>query len=225
MKNQKLLSRYELIPSLIKATSFEVVFIKKNGKERTMKCLFESTRYIEQGILTVFDLVKQQYRSINFKTLSQIIVEDMVYKIIAKGKFLLLGNRKDRVLENIQEIIGDDISVLNSWTYAELSSLYDELKNITVDYDLEAVKALFEYVYESGSIDFDMNMVIEVIEGDLEFIPSVTLRQVVKMGLSNICIPLPDYINDTYINYDYNIEDILEYYYEASNGVLQVKKV
>ncbi|MCF6340116.1 MAG: hypothetical protein L3J10_05100 [Sulfurimonas sp.] len=225
MENKKLLSRYELIPTLIKATSFEVVFIKKNGKERTMKCRFESTRYIEQSILTVYDLVKQQYRSINFKTLSQIIIEDMVYKIISKGKFLLLGNRKDKILENIQEIISDDISVLNSWTYTELLNLYDELKNITVDYDLEAVKALFEYAYETGSIDFDMSMVTDVIEGNLEFIPRVTLKQVLKMGISSLCIPLPDYINDSYINYDYNMEDIIVYYYEASNGVLQVKKV
>lgn len=220
---QKLLSRYELIPTLIDATSFEVVFIKKNGKERIMKCLFESTRYIEQGVMTVFDLVKQQYRSINFKTLSKIIVNDLVYQITFKGKFMLLGNRREHILEKIQEIIGNDISVLNDWSYDDLLDVYDELEQLNRGYDLEAAQALFEYAYEVGYIEFAT--ISDIIQGNLEFIPNTTLEQVAKLELFSICIPIPDYINIAYITYQYSVDDIQEYYYEASNGVLQVKKV
>lgn len=220
---QKLLSRYELIPTLIDATSFEVEFIKKNGKERTMKCLFESTRYIEQGVMTVFDLVKKQYRSINFKTLSKIIVDDMVYQITLKGKFVLTGNRKEALLEKIAEIIGNDISVLNTWSYDDLMDVYDELEQITIPYDLDALKALFEYSYEVGSIDFET--ITDVIQGNLEFVPAVTIEQMAEMELFSINIPIPEYINDTYIDYKFNADDLLQYYYEASAGVLQIKTV
>jgi len=220
---QKLLSRYELIPTLIDATSFEVVFIKKNGKERIMKCLFESTRYIEQGVMTVFDLVKQQYRSINFKTLSKIIVNDLVYQITFKGKFMLLGNRRKHILEKIQEIIGNDISVLNDWSYDDLLDVYDELEQLNRGYDLEAAQALFEYAYEIGSLDFET--ITDVIQGNLEFVPAVTMEQMAEMELFSITVPTPDYINTSYINYRFSVEDIQEYYYEASNGVLQIKKV
>lgn len=220
---QKLLSRYELIPTLIDATSFEVVFIKKNGKERIMKCLFESTRYIEQGVMTVFDLVKQQYRSINFKTLSKIIVNDLVYQITFKGKFMLLGNRREHILEKIQEIIGNDISVLNDWSYDDILDVYDELEQLNRGYDSEAAQALFEYAYEIGSLDF--KTITDVIQGNLEFVPAVTMEQMAEMELFSITVPTPDYINTSYIDYRFSVEDIQEYYYEASNGVLQIKKV
>lgn len=218
-----LLSRYELIPTLIEATSFEVEFIKKNGKERTMKCLFESTRYIEQGVMTVFDLVKQQYRSINFKTLSRIIVDDMVYQITLKGKFMLTGNRKEALLEKIQEIIGNDISVLDDWSYDDLLDVYDELEQLSTPYDLEAVQALFEYFYEVGSIDF--KTLTDVIQGNLEFVPAVTMEQMAEMELFSISMPTPDYINTSYIDYRFSVEDLQNYYFEASNGVLHVQKV
>jgi hypothetical protein len=217
----KLLSRYELIPTLIEATSFEVVFVKKNGKERTMKCLFESTRYIEQGIMTVFDLVKEQYRSINFKTLSQIIVNDWVYQLTLKGKFMLVGNRKQQILDDIQEIVDRDISVLNNWNYDDLVDVYDELEQITISYDLEAVRALFEYAYEVGYIEF--SMITDIIQGNLEFIPS-SMREVVLMQLASINIPLPDYAQRYDIEYYYTEEDLLEYYFEASNGLIQIKE-
>lgn len=221
MKN--LISRYELIPTLIQATSFEVVFVKKNGKERTMKCLFESTRYIEQGIMTVFDLVKEQYRSINFKTLSKIIINDFVYQITLKGKFLLVGNRKNALFDEITEIIDRDISVLYSWNYDDLVDVYDELEQITIPYDLEAVRALFEYAYEVGYIGF--TMITDVIQGNLEFIPSSTIEEVTSSQLFSICIATPDYINDIYIDYQFSSDEVAEYYFEASNGVLQVKQV
>ena len=223
--NKQTISRYELIPTLIKASSFEVVFIKKNGQERTMKCLFESTRYIEQGILTVFDLVKQKYRSINFKTLKQIIIADMIYQPTPKGKLLLIGNRKEKLLEKIYEIIDRDIAVLRNWSYDELLFLYDELEQITISYDLEALRALFEYAYESGSVDFNMEMIMNVLQGDLEFIPKVTIEQVAQGQMFSICIETPEYINIEYIDYQYTTQDIEAYYYEASNGVLQVKKI
>ena len=188
-----------------------------------MKCLFESTRYIEQGIMTVFDIVKQQYRSINFKTLSKIIINDLVYEITSKGKFMLIGNRKEKILEDIQEIIDGDISVLYGWEYDDLVDVYDELDQITIPYILEAVKALFEYAYEVGYIGF--TMVTDVINGDLEFIPAVSIEQVASSQLFSICIPTPDYINNSYIDYQYEPEDLAEYYYEATNGVLQIRKV
>jgi len=218
-----LISKYELIPTLIVATSFEVVFIKKNGKERVMKCLFESTRYIEQGVMTVFDLIKEQYRSINFKTLRQIIINDLVYQLTIKDKFILVGNRKEQILEDIQEIVDRDISVLSNWDYDDLVDVYDELEQITISYDLEAVRALFEYAYEVGYIGF--LMITDVIQGNLEFIPSVTMGQVTSQQLFSICLPAPEYINDTYIDYLFDIEDIQEFYFEASNGVLQIKEV
>lgn len=223
--NTQLLSRYELIPTLIKATSFEVVFIKKNGKQRTMKCLFESTRYIEQGILTVFDLVKQQYRSVNFKTLSQIIVDDLVYQATFKGKFMFLCNRKEKLLEEIGDIIGDDISILNSWRYEELSDLQDELEQITQTYDLEAIKALFIYTYETGTTDFDMEMILDVLQGNLEFIPLACLEDAAKYQLFSIALPTPDYVNPSYIDYQFSVEDIEEYYYESPYGLIQTKKL
>jgi hypothetical protein len=217
---QKLFSRYELIPTLIQASSFEVVFIKQNGQERTMKCLFESTRYIEQGIMTVFDLVKEKYRSINFKTLKQIIINDEVFQPTFKGKFISIGSRKEKLLESIEEIIADDISVLNAWSYEDLLDVHDELEQLGI-YDLEAVRALFQYTYEQGYFGF--TMLIDVIQGNLEFILSVTIQDVTSRQLFSAYIPTPDYINTSYLEYQFNIEHISEYYFEASNGVLQVK--
>jgi len=149
----------------------------------------------------------------------------MIYKLTPKGKLLLIGNRKEKLLEKIYEIVDRDIAVLKNWSYDELLFLYDELEQITISYDLEALRALFEYAYESGSVDFNIEMIMNVLQGDLEFIPKVTIEQVAQGQMFSICIETPEYINIEYIDYQYCVEDVQQYYYEASNGVLQVKKV
>jgi len=70
----------EILPELITANEFEATFIKKDNSLRTIKCLFESTRYIDKGVLTVFDLEKGDYRSISLTTLLKVQVKNKVFE-------------------------------------------------------------------------------------------------------------------------------------------------
>lgn len=72
---------YELLPELINSIKFEATFIKKNKEERNMLCKFEATRYLNNEILTVYDLVKCDYRSINMNTLSKVIIDNTAYTL------------------------------------------------------------------------------------------------------------------------------------------------
>lgn len=72
---------YELLPELINSIKFEATFIKKNKEERNIVCEFEATRYLNNEILTVYDLEKCDYRSINMNTLSKVIVDNTAYTL------------------------------------------------------------------------------------------------------------------------------------------------
>jgi hypothetical protein len=72
-------SWYELLPLMIKEKRFEALFIKKDKSERKIKCKFEATNHLSKGILTVFDLEKEEYRSINLETLKKVIFDRVIY--------------------------------------------------------------------------------------------------------------------------------------------------
>lgn len=74
-------SWYELLPVLIKAKRFEVLFVKKDFTERKMNCEFESTNHIDKGILTVWDLEISGYRSINLETLKRVVIKDTIFTL------------------------------------------------------------------------------------------------------------------------------------------------
>ena len=68
------------ISKLVGNTIFSAVFVKKNGDKRKMLCRLGVKRYLKGGVktcdkvelLTVFDLVKREYRTININTLEKL---------------------------------------------------------------------------------------------------------------------------------------------------------
>ena len=70
---------------------FSVVFQKKDGSIREMVCRLGVTKHLKGGelsynpedfnYLTVFDMQKQEYRTINVNTLRQIKFEGVTYDI------------------------------------------------------------------------------------------------------------------------------------------------
>jgi len=78
---------------LLKGQFFTVEFIKKDGTLRKMNCRTGVKKYlsnngkkiqitspIENGILRVFDLQKNEYRSINLDTVNRITFNKITYK-------------------------------------------------------------------------------------------------------------------------------------------------
>ena len=73
---------------------FSAVFTKKNGEKRVMVCRQGVAKYVkgvglkfkpeEKDLIGVFDMHKKAYRFINAKTLEQLKVKGITYKI--KGK-------------------------------------------------------------------------------------------------------------------------------------------
>ena len=73
---------------------FSAVFTKKDGEKRTMVCRQGVAKYVkgvglkfkpeERDLIGVFDMHKKAYRFINVKTLEQLKVKGITYKI--KGK-------------------------------------------------------------------------------------------------------------------------------------------
>lgn len=68
---------------------FTVVFTKKNGEMRKMNCRRSVTKYLKGGksttnhkenLMTVFDMVKKQYRSINLETVKSLAVSGQVFE-------------------------------------------------------------------------------------------------------------------------------------------------
>jgi hypothetical protein len=65
------------LKSLIGNTIFSVLFTKKNGEKRTMLCRLNVKKHLKGGsklydqdnLMTVFDLVKKEYRTVNLDTL------------------------------------------------------------------------------------------------------------------------------------------------------------
>jgi hypothetical protein len=70
---------------------FNVVFIKKDGSERSMNCRRKVKKGINgkgakynalsKGLLTVFDIKNQGHRNININTLKQITLKGITYQI------------------------------------------------------------------------------------------------------------------------------------------------
>ena len=68
------------ISKLVGNTIFSAVFVKKNGEKRKMLCRLGVKRYLKGGVktydkvelLTVFDLIKREYRTINIGTLEKL---------------------------------------------------------------------------------------------------------------------------------------------------------
>lgn len=79
--NKTLKSWYELLPQIINSEKFDATFIKKNGEERNIVCEFEATHHIDKNVLTVYDLAKCDYRSINMDTLSKVVIDNTVYTL------------------------------------------------------------------------------------------------------------------------------------------------
>ena len=214
---------YSLIPELIEAQNIEATFVKANGEERTMECIFESTRYINQGILTVFDMEKRAYRSINIKTLKHLCINNDIMKVTENGNLMYSGNRRTKMIDLITNLLGYELSdIFANLDYYYLENLYQVIEDLNHS-KIEAVKALFEYFFMLNYID--INEVKEAANGNLEFIPNATLEQVAEQELFGKLIPTPDYWNIEYADYKYTVEDLQDYYFEASNGVIQVWEV
>jgi hypothetical protein len=70
-----------LLPQIIKAKGFNATFFKKDGSLRFMYCKFESTKYLDKGIVTVFDMQKGTFRSLNLYTLQNIQIGNVHYSL------------------------------------------------------------------------------------------------------------------------------------------------
>lgn len=76
---------------LLKDKIFSVVFIKKDGTERKMTCRLGVKKYLkggelkfspqEKNMLVVFDIHKNDYRMINFNTITELKAQGITYTI------------------------------------------------------------------------------------------------------------------------------------------------
>jgi hypothetical protein len=76
---------------LVGGKIFSVEFIKKDGTIRRMTCRFEVKKYLKGGslaydaaslnYLTVFDMEKKEYRTVNLNTLQKLTFEGNTYTI------------------------------------------------------------------------------------------------------------------------------------------------
>ena len=211
---------YEMIPVLINEKSFEVEFVKSNGKVRFMECEFESLRYIDQGIMTVLDTAKNAFRSINFKTITKIVIGNHVFEVKPKmKKIIYVGNRKLKQYALIESYLDTDVTILHSWDYKELVELYLELIWV-VEADLNAIRALFE-----NGCNIDFYTIKSVIDGDLEFFEDCTLSEVAKNELFTKNIPTPDNFDTSYTDYKFQESDLEPYYATTSYGVIQYNSI
>lgn len=81
----------EQLKQLLGSKIFSVVFSKRDGSIREMVCRLGVKKHLKGGelkyspedfnYLTVFDMQKQQYRTININTLKQIKFEGVTYDI------------------------------------------------------------------------------------------------------------------------------------------------
>ena len=81
----------QALKELVGSKIFAVVFQKKDGTLREMVCRLGVTKHLRGGelgydaealnYLTVFDMQKQEYRTINVNTLKQIKFEGITYNI------------------------------------------------------------------------------------------------------------------------------------------------
>lgn len=79
------------LKEIVGSKIFSVIFQKKDGSIREMVCRLGVTKHLKGGelsynpedfnYLTVFDMQKQEYRTINVNTLRQIKFEGVTYDI------------------------------------------------------------------------------------------------------------------------------------------------
>ncbi len=210
---------YELLPLLINAEYFEVEFTKKDGESRTMICEFKSTRHIKSGIMTVLDIEIDKYRSINFDTIDKLIVDNTIYNRLNKS-FVVIGKKATYLIEKIEEILDNVVIILYSLDRKVIESIYEVITGLDSN-QKEAVNSVFSYFEVEDC--FSYQILLDVISDKLEFISSVSLKEITKNKLYRINIPL-DYIDISY-NEDYkpNIQEVSAFYFESDNGVLQIQ--
>lgn len=78
-------------PELLKDKIFSVTFEKKNGTVRKMVCRLGVKKYLKGGemkyspqarnMLVVYDIQKEDYRMINFDTITELKSQGVIYKI------------------------------------------------------------------------------------------------------------------------------------------------
>ena len=81
-----------IISNIDTTRMFSVTFVKKNGDLREMNCMLGVTKHLrggeqsydpaEHNLLTVFDLVKKDYRNINFTQLIAAKIDGVNYEVI-----------------------------------------------------------------------------------------------------------------------------------------------
>ena len=90
----KKLNRIRVASKIAEAEGqYEVVFVKKNGELRKMKCLQGVEHNLkgfpnkvvkeENSYLSTFDTVKKAYRTINLATMKTLIVNGEEYEVIS----------------------------------------------------------------------------------------------------------------------------------------------
>jgi hypothetical protein len=78
-------------PELLKGKIFSVTFEKKDGTFRKMLCRLGVKKHLKGGemkyspqarnMLVVYDIQKDDYRMINFNTITELKAQGMIYKI------------------------------------------------------------------------------------------------------------------------------------------------
>jgi len=88
------LSRYKVIEKIKNAQNkiFGAEFVKKNGERRTGAFRLGVKKYLKGGenkvvrpdnsYITVFDMQKQEYRTLNLKTLLRLKIDGVEYEIV-----------------------------------------------------------------------------------------------------------------------------------------------
>ena len=82
----------DIISDIDNTRMFSVTFVKKNGDLREMNCMLGVKKHLrggqqsydpaEHNLLTVFDLVKKDYRNINFTQLVGAKIDGEVYHVV-----------------------------------------------------------------------------------------------------------------------------------------------
>lgn len=82
----------DIISGIDNTRMFSVTFVKKNGEVRDMNCMLGVKKHLrggqqsydpaEHNLLTVFDLVKKDYRNINLAQLIAAKIDGEVYHVV-----------------------------------------------------------------------------------------------------------------------------------------------
>jgi len=187
-----------------------------------MAAIFETAKHLEQGIITVFDIDIKKYRSINIYTLESISIENITYTKYDKNNFEYISiDYKKNLITSIEVILEAQLSIFQkAWSVEQLIELYEKLLELDT-IEIEVAKAIFEY--ENG---IDCQAISDIQADNLEFFSNITLEDLANFESYSLLIPPPENINISYIpDYKPTADDLSEYYYEASNGVVQMRGV